>query len=172
MLETGGEFLRLDKRDVLLREVDGRFDMREQADEPVAHPVDLLREGSPQLRLGDPQAAGGLGADGVQDRFGLGQVQPSVEKRALRELARFSQPGSPAHHRLAYGLQNQGTAMAMNLHDVLGGVGMRGAHDDDQRFVNGATGVSRRRRVKNVGLVEGVTLHRNERTAGPETDKP
>src|SRR2546427_367652 len=49
---------------------------------------------------------------------------------------------------------------------------MRGAHDDDQRFVNGATGVSRRRRVKNVGLVEGMTLHRNERTAGPETDKP
>ena len=79
------------RRNVFVRKIDVGFDVRQSLDHFVAEIVDALGELAGQLLVGRRQASS-VGVDQVRDGFGLGQIDPSVEKRPLREFAGSARP--------------------------------------------------------------------------------
>ena len=108
------------------------------------------------------QAARGRGLNRIEHRFGLGEIQPAVEKRSLGKLAGLRQPGAMPDQAVAGGLQDPGPAMGLDFHHVFARIRTRLAHDDDQGFIDGrGLALSRRERgfrIQNVAQIQAVTF--------------
>ena len=65
------------------------------------------------------------GVDEIGDGFRLRQIDPAVEKRAQRELARLGEPRAARHGRGDDRAQNDRASVRAQLDDVLAGVRMR-----------------------------------------------
>ena len=76
------------------------------------------------------------GVDQVRDRLRLRQVQLVVEEGALRELARQGAPRAQLHHPGDQRLEDQRAAVAMQLEDVLAGVGVRAGEEERQAGID------------------------------------
>ncbi len=81
-------FLRV-RRNVFVGKINVRLDVREHVHQIIAEPVDALRKFSGKLFVGGGQRQFRARMDQISDRFGLGEVKASVEKRAAREFAGF-----------------------------------------------------------------------------------
>ena len=76
-----------------------------------------------------------------RDRLRLHEIDPLVEIRAQRELARLCEPRTVAHRLADDRLQQHGTAVRADLGDVLAGVRMRrGEKGDDDAVDRGGGG--------------------------------
>ena len=71
----------------------------------------------------------------VGDRLGLCEINTSVQKGALGELTRQSQPRPPVEHGVEHGLGGAYAAVATDLDDVLSGKGCRCFHHRNHHLV-------------------------------------
>ena len=118
--------LRLDlRRQILVREIDRRFEMRHKPQEPLApaaiDPAEMaveLAQGLAALRLR-------FGRREIGDRLGLGQVELVVQKGAAGELAGLGEPQSPPRQCRHDRRQNGAAAMHMKFGDILAGDAVR-----------------------------------------------
>ena len=65
------------------------------------------------------------GVDEIGDGFRLRKIDPAVEKRAQRELARLGEARAAGHGRSDDGAQNDRASMRAQLDNILAGVRMR-----------------------------------------------
>ena len=72
----------------------------------------------------------------VADRFGLSEVDSTVEKRALREFARLRQTRAVFQHCVQNDLGRKNAAMTGDFDDVFARESARLAHDREQHFVH------------------------------------
>ena len=130
-------FSRLDKGNVLFGEIHPGFHVRQDPDESFPECFDFFGERPAQQGLGGLQAPRGRGLNRIEHRFGLGEVQPAVEKRPLGKLSGLRHSGAVLDQAVAGGLQDPGSAVGLDFHHVFASIRMRLAHDDDQGFVYG-----------------------------------
>ena len=71
--------------------------------------------------------------DQIGDRFRLHQVDPAVQKRAQRELARLGEPRAGVDRGLHDRAQHDRAAVRAQLDDIVAGVGMRRGEDMSRR---------------------------------------
>src|SRR5690606_25300778 len=83
-------------------------------------------------------APGAGRTDEVDDGFSLGEVEPAVEKGAQGEFAGLGGTGARAEHFPEHAGGEEASAVALNLDDVLAGVGARGAHHGDEGLIERA----------------------------------
>ena len=65
------------------------------------------------------------GVDQIGDGLGLHEIEPAVEVRAQRELARLGQPRAGRHRQFDDAPQQQRAAVPADLDDVVARVGVR-----------------------------------------------
>ena len=78
----------------------------------------------------------GLRYDEITHRFGLRQIDASVEKSAHGEFARFGKTPALGQRQLDDVPQHHGRTVSGDFHDVVGGVGMRLGEIGDDDFVD------------------------------------
>ena len=125
-------------RDVFVREIKVRLDMRERGDEAITKLIDLLRQLAGELFVGRRQGEIGPGVNEIRHRFGLREIQPAAQERPLRELARLGEARAAREHRIEHTLGSKQAAVAGDLHDVLAGKRAWRAHHGDQHLVDDA----------------------------------
>ena len=130
----------------LVGEVERRLETHGQVEQPAIHARDFSRERSFQLIVGGASLERRHRVDEIAHRFGLHQIDPAVQKRAQRELARFGQARSLGHRRLDDRAQEDGTAVGADLDDVLAGVRVRAGKERQDHLV--ANAASRRREAR------------------------
>jgi hypothetical protein len=115
----------VERVELFLGKVEGRLNERSQLDQLGDEPVD--RRGELPLQAADGAARGRLGSrlDEVRDRLGLREIEPVVEERAARELARLREARAELEAPAQQELQHDRAAVTLQLEDVLAGVGMR-----------------------------------------------
>ena len=111
--------------DVVLGEVDARFEQRDQFQQLLLQRCDAARYRAAGLLRRDARLVERRGVDQIAHGFGLRQVDAAVQKRAQSELAGFGQPRAGVDGPLHRVPQHHGRAMAGNLDHVLRGVGAR-----------------------------------------------
>ena len=72
----------------------------------------------------------------VADRFGLGEVDSTVEKRALREFARLRQPRAVFQNCVQNDLGRKNAAVTGDFDNVLARERARRAHDREQNLIH------------------------------------
>jgi hypothetical protein len=72
----------------------------------------------------------------VNDRFGLGEVDPPVEESSLSKLPGLGQTGSALQNRIEDFLENQNPAVGLDFHHVFAGVGSGLFHEDRQDLID------------------------------------
>ena len=125
------------RRDVLVREIDVGFDVRERFHEFIAELVDALGKLAGELLVGGAQGQFGAGMDQVGDGFGLGQIDPAVEEGAPGKLPGLGGPRAVLEDRVQDGFGREQAAMTGDFDDVLARERARRAHDGDQHLVHG-----------------------------------
>ena len=78
----------------------------------------------------------GAGPDHLQDRFRLGQVKPAGEKGPLGELPGLGQARPLVQHQRQKTRQHPVAGVAVDLHHVFPGIGVRGLHPGEEHFVD------------------------------------
>jgi len=74
--------------------------------------------------------------DHIDDRFGLAEIDSSIEKSASGKFARFSQPGPVLQHKRQYLLKQEEPGVRLDFNDVFAGVGVGGSHVNGQNFIH------------------------------------
>jgi hypothetical protein len=91
----------------------------------------------------------------VNDRFGLGEIDPAVEKGSLSKLPGLGQAGSALQNRIQDFLENQNPAVGLDFHHVFAGVGSGLFHENRQDLIDhpsgGVLGAKNLPKVKLVG---------------------
>ena len=128
-LRRGGLFL------YFIGKISARLQQRQHARQPVGNPLHKPGYAALQLPHGRPRRRFAVGADQLHHRFGLRQVDASVQKRPLRELpglrhARAQRQRPVQHRRRAHR-----AAVTVDLGHVLAGVGGRRAHQHRHHLV-------------------------------------
>ena len=97
---------------------------------------DLLLYGAGELAQRAGKRFLAPGGDHVHDRLGLCEVDPSAQKRPLCEFSRFGGAGAGAENTLQDPAHHERTPVTVNLHGVLGRIGMRPLHIKHQALVD------------------------------------
>ena len=122
--------------DLLLREIDCRLDVSAQVDHRVGQPAHHGGELTLQRAHGGACRLARAGVDEVGDRLCLREVQLVVEERALREFPRQGAPRAELRHPRHQRLEHQRSAVAVQLEDVLAGVGMRPGEEEREAGID------------------------------------
>ena len=122
--------------DLFLRKIDPGFQQGQEVGQIFADLLDLPAQPALTVQVGQFQGAAGFGLDQVDDRFGLGKVDPSVEKGPAGELPRLGQTGPATERRFQDFLENEDPAVGLDLGHILPGVGLGLGHEDRQDFVD------------------------------------
>ena len=85
--------------DVLVGEVNRRFDLSQQTHQSRADGPEPLGKAALQLPYGRPQRAGTARRHDGRHAFGLRQIDPPVQERSLGELARLRRAGAKMHEQ-------------------------------------------------------------------------
>ena len=148
----------LQKVDVFFGKIQCGFDQHAQPHQRIAQRVDLLRERTRQRAARAARRGFGAGIDQIGNRFGLGQVDLVVEKRAFGELAGLGQAqarqqGLARAIGLRRGfeaareqqLQHHRAAMRLQFKHVFTGITVRAGEEQRQAMVNRlALGIAQR----------------------------
>src|SRR5689334_1750193 len=94
------------------------------------------------------------GTDQVEHRLCLTEIDASIQKSPLGELARLCLPGSFTKDKLKHLLRDERSAVAVNLDNVLSCVASRLAHDREQNFIDSAS----RFRIAHGAVIKAVRL--------------
>ena len=90
---------RIDEVIALFRKVDRRFEPRDQIEQRRVDLADRSRQRAVQLIERGARLQRRDRVDEIGDRFGLHQIDPAVEERAQRELARLGEPRAARNRR-------------------------------------------------------------------------
>ena len=120
---------------VFVGKINVRLDVREHVHQVVTQLVDALREFAGELLVGGAQREIGPRVDEIGDRLGLREINASVQKGALGELARQGQSRPPVEHGVEHGLGGADAAVAADLDDILSGKRRRGFHHRNHHLV-------------------------------------
>lgn len=126
--------------DVLLGEVDAGLDVGEDLNERGAQVFGLATDGAGELFVGGADGESALGVDEVHDGLGLGEVDFTVEKGALRELAGVCMAGAGGEEGLEDALGDEEAAVAMELEGGFSGVAGGAMEQDDNALIEGEAG--------------------------------
>ena len=105
-----------------------------------------------------------MGADDVNDRLGLAEIDPAIEEGPAGKFSRFRQASPGGKHQFEDESQDSRTAVAVDLDDILTGVTVRGGHVRDQDFVQALAG----NRVRDPPVVQSERAEAMLGRAGPE----
>ena len=122
--------------DLILGEVNGRFNMGNHAEDLVTHRMDALRKVPRKMPRRHRQRCLRPRLDDIHDGLRLREVEPPVEESALRELAAFRRPCPRLPRELQRLAQRHESAVALQLHNILHRIRMRREHDEGQRLVD------------------------------------
>ena len=122
--------------DVVFGEIDAGFEQRDQLHQLLLDRLQAFRERAFELLGGDLGLEEGLRVDQVADRFGLGEVEASVEEGAHGEFAGFGEAGAAGEREFDDVAQDDGRAVGGDFDDVVGGVGVRLLEVSDDDFVD------------------------------------
>ena len=100
------------------------------------------------------QTQGGLGlrTNNVHHGFGLDQIDPAIQKSATRELTWIRQTGSIFKTERKNPINNQHSAMTVDLEDILAGIGPGCPHEHCHRLIHdiSANGIDNSTKIKTV----------------------
>ena len=116
------QFLARDERQVLVGEIEARFDVGQQIEQVVAQAVQRAGQSAGQLAQRDVAAPSHRRRRSLPARPRPGQVDPSGQKRPQGELARPGQSGAGGTERSQHQLQQRRRADGVNLGHRLAGV--------------------------------------------------
>ena len=119
-----------DRVDVLVRKIDDRVEMRDHAEQLVAHLLHARADRAHHLRCGVLRGFDRARRDQVMYGFRLGKSHFIVQKRAARELSGLGLPHAVREKRIERRGQDRSRAMALNFRHILARVGMRCAEHD------------------------------------------
>ncbi len=137
----------------LLGEIEGRLQRRDQIEQLRIERLQPRRQRPFELIEGHARLQRRHRVNQVRDRFGLHEIDPSVQVRAKRELARVGQPRAGMNRGADDRFENHGTAVRRNFDDIIAGVGVRSRkvrRDDpiDRRLVDDDVGERRATRLE------------------------
>ena len=104
----------------------------------MADRCDLLREGACHALACGAGAAGALCRDQLHDALGTREVEPSVQKGALRELARLGRTRTRLPRPQQHLTEDDVPAVALQLHNILARIRVRCTHGQQDPLVNDA----------------------------------
>ncbi len=120
---------------LFFRKVDTRLDAHQRLQRRSLRGADARREIARELAHGEAQASLGFRLNQRHHRLGLGEVQPPIQERAQRHLARTRRPRPSRQCQRQDAPQQQRPAVGVQLHHVLTSIGMRSAHECSQHLV-------------------------------------
>src|SRR5579872_2111874 len=123
-------------RNIVFREVDARFEQRNQFDQLLFDWLQALRKRSFKLLCCHLCLIQRLRFDQITNRLRLRQIDAAVEKSAHGELARFGKPRSCGQAHLDNVSQYDRRPVRADFYDVVGGVGMWFGEVGDDDFVD------------------------------------
>ena len=106
---------------VLVRKIDRRFEVGEDAGQPIAPATINATQFAAELPNCLAALSLGLGRGQIGDCFGLQQIEFAVEEGAAGEFARFGQPQPKPGERLHNGGEHGAAAMQMEFRHILAG---------------------------------------------------
>jgi hypothetical protein len=121
---------------LVLGEVNSGGEIGEDVHQGSTHLPNLFREPPAETVHGQAEPGPSLRLDNIKDRLGLREVHPAVQERPQRELAGIGQPGPAEQDHLEDALQGHRPAVAVDLDDVLSGVGVRSLHVGRQHLIS------------------------------------
>ena len=124
-VQQGSGILKQDGVDVLIREIHHRVEVRDHADQIVAHLLHRRADRAHHLRRGILRSLGGAGGDQVVHGFGFSQAELAVQKGPAGKLARLGLAHPLRKQCVQRKGEHRGRAMALQLGHGLAGIGMR-----------------------------------------------
>ena len=149
----------------MLRVVERGLQKGELIENDGAESGDLLLYGAGELAQRAGQCLSALRGDHVHDRLGLRKIDPPAQKRPLGEFSRFGGTGAGAERALQDLPHYERTSVAVDLHGILGRIGMRPLHIKHQALVDHTVF------IHNMAVVDGAGLPGRDRmpqVPGPE----
>ena len=134
--QSPGEFGRGEEIDFLFGKVDRGLDPDAQADRRLGDRAHAIGERAVETAHRRPRGRFGAGRDQIGDRFGLGQIEASVEERALGEFAGSRLARAELDHAREQPAQCDRAAVRLQLDDVLAGERMRRREVDQQAVID------------------------------------
>ncbi len=126
--------------DIVLREVDARFEQCDQFQELVFERSDPARDGATHLLRGNARLIERSRVDQIPHRFRLRQINAPVQECAQREFAGFGQPRA-TFERARYRMpQNHRGAMAGDLDQIFGCIRARPGKERHYHLIHGLAG--------------------------------
>ena len=123
-------------RQVLIWKINQRLLFRQQHKQPVRPSTVQFSQRSIELAQCLPSLRLGFGSDQIMDRLRLGQIHPSIQKRAARELAGLGRPCPQRHERIGDPGQHGATAMEVKFRAILARVVARTGQPNHHRLVD------------------------------------
>jgi len=132
--------LRGDGDEVVIREVDGDLDLRQQTHQSVPQGPDSLRESALELAQGCLGGSIAPGANQVADGLSLAQIEPSVEEGPFGELAGLRRPRPKPVEQLKHAADRDLAGVAPDLRHGLAREARAGGKQRDDDLVDLAAG--------------------------------
>ena len=160
-----------DEVKAFLRKIQRRFEPRRQIKQRRINPANRCRQRAFELIHGRASLQRRHRVHQIGHGFRLDEIDPAIEVRAQRELARLGQSRTSPHRELDDALEEHRTAVPADFHHVVACVGVRTLKPRDDDLINRARrrrGLAlhdpRKRRVTwNKGLVATDEGRRNRR---------
>ena len=123
-------------RDVFVRKIDVGLEIGDERNQVFAQLRNFFAQPAFQLFRRGAEREIGLGADQIDDRFGLRQIQFAVEKSALGEFPGPSRPRARVQAGFPNPRRHQHAAVATDFDHIFAGVTRRGAMDREHHLID------------------------------------
>jgi len=92
-----------------------------------------------QLAQRNPLGSSGTGMNKIGYGFGLGKINPTIEKGTQGKFPWLREDGTGTDKEIDDFLDDEGTTVAVDLYHILASEGPRGPHDNGHDLVNQTT---------------------------------
>ena len=134
-LQCFADFIHRKIFQILFRIINGYFQLGDELFQLFPGFMYILRQGAGEVAFCLYQGGLSSGGDDIHDRFGLCQVDTSVQKSAFGEFALVGGNGAMAESQGKYGAQGFYRAVHLEFHHIFSCIGMRSFHVHSQSSV-------------------------------------